>query len=58
MIMYFSNKVQVKLNLLENFTFKNLWKKDRDWFFDFFRPSILKRALEIMYIQYIPLGIG
>ena len=28
---FFSKKVQVKLNLLENFEFKNLWKKDEGW---------------------------
>ena len=29
--MFFSKKVQVKLNLLENFKIKNLWNKDKDW---------------------------
>ena len=29
--MCFPNKVKVKYNLLENFAFKNLWKRDKDW---------------------------
>ena len=37
--MCFSNKVQVKYNLLENFAFKNLWKRDKGW------PDILKKGL-------------
>ena len=37
--MCFSNKVQVKYNLLENFAFKNLWKRDKGW------PDILKKGI-------------
>ena len=43
MKMYFSSKVQVKLNLLENFAFENLWKKDKGWSQ---QRVILERALK------------
>ena len=49
--MLLSEKVQVKLNLLENFEFKILQIKDEGWSlqkkFKFFRPAILKRSDEV-----------
>ena len=43
MKMVSSSKVQVKLNLFENFAFKNMWKKDKGWSL---QKVILKRALK------------
>ena len=42
MKMYLS-KVQVKLNLLENLAFENLWKKDKGWSL---QRVVLERALK------------
>ena len=65
--MCFSSKVQVKWNLLENFAFQNMWKKDKGWslqkVFQFFWSGISKKALKFktlgrfiktkkMYMQY------
>ena len=47
--MCFSNKAQVKYNQLENFPFKNMGKRGKDWSlrknFQFFWPDILRKGL-------------
>ena len=62
MVIYFSNTVQVKLNLLEKLHLKIYERKTKAGlckrFFDFYRPGILKRAFEVIYMQYITLGLG
>ena len=48
---FFSNNVQVKFNWLENFLYRNLWKKTKVGLckknLNFFWPGILKSAFEV-----------